>query len=152
MNNNIKELSGFKWWTQKMRKKYFESSIMLFIIMAFFIAILCLAGINNLSGKDIAFLVILLLIFGGLGVSQLMSYFRTFNLKIDRYWFGSITEFKKITGSKGKTKGYRITADIGEKQLEGRCLLRTYQEAKIGQQVLLFSVGSDTIYCVHPEM
>lgn len=152
MNENIQSLTGFIWWTKKMRKKYFESCIMLFLIMTFFISIIWFAGIDKLTGKDIIFIAIMVFLFGGFGISQLKLYIRTFNWKIDRYWYGTITEIQRIKGSKGKTKGYRITADVGGKQLEGICLPRTYQQAEIGQQVLIFSLDSDTLYCVHPEM
>jgi len=153
-NANIEDFSGVKWYIKKRRAGFLSSFLFLFAILAVFVLMALAIGVSpSVTFSDIAALVIFIFVFGLFTVSQLMSYLNTFKWKVDRYWYGTITDMHRIKSSKGKTKGYIIIADVGNgKQLDGRCLATTYQQAEVGQQVLLFSLGTDKIYCVHPEM
>ena len=158
MDNNsytaIENLSGVQWWIKQKRKNFLSSFMFLFVILAIIGLMGFLGGVNSSATfSDMFGLLIFILLFGFITVSQLISYFRTFSWKIDRYWYGTITDMHRIKSSKGKTKRYIIIADVGNgKQLDGICLARTYQQAEVGQQILMFSLETDKIYCVHPEM
>lgn len=81
---------------------------------------------------------------------QLVLWGRSFRLNVTNYWFGTIVDMYCIRNRKRKIRSYRIVADVNGKTMEGVCLLRTYNLAKIGDQVLLFTLEGDRVFCVHP--
>lgn len=144
----IEESPGFKDWKRRRSKYYMQNSILILGTVILIFTGLIFAGMENFKLKEIIFAILFLLFFVGVGVSQAKKWIMSKNLKIDEYWYGTVTDMYRNLRQNKKVKNYRIVADVGEKTLEGICLLETYKRVKIGDRVVLFTVGTETIYCI----
>ena len=146
------EFSGIRWWLKKRRRYYFQNVLTLAIFLGFFGPLFAQVPLDSLSRTDlllIAPIALMLVFFTGY---QLWQWIRSFNLKIHECQMGTIIDMYRVAKRRKNTRSYRIIADVNGKELEGYCNLRTYRMAQKGQKILLFSLGGDKLFCVHPEM
>lgn len=148
----IEESSAFKDWKRRRSKYYIQNTILIWGTVILISTGLIFAGVENFELKEILFAIILLLLFGGVGAIQAKKWIKSKNQKIDACWFGTVTDMYRNLRQNKKVKNYRIVADVEGKTLEGMCLLETYKRVKVGDRVLLFTVGTETIYCIQLKM
>lgn len=153
---DIRELSGMKWWINKRKKHYLTSFLILFFTVVFF-AFCFFASERQqpMQVSEIVPLALLGLVFAGFMIRSLKAYISSNNLQISQYWFGTVTnmDIEVKRRSNGKTRRiYWIEADVEGKRMAGVCTATTYSKAEIGQKILLFTLESEKVFAVHPDM
>lgn len=146
------EYSGIRWWLKKRRSYYLQNFLTIALFFGFFVPLFAQVPPDSLALTDWMLIAPIALMLVFFGVYQLWQWLRTYSLKIEDCWMGTVTDMYRVVKRRRNARSYRIIADIGGKELEGYCLLRTYRKAEKGDKVLLFTIGGDTIFCVHPEM
>lgn len=150
-NQMIDEFPEFINWKKRRSRYYFQNSFLIFISIILIFIGLVFSGIQNLKIIETIFIIIFCLIFLVVGIDQMKKWIKSKSLKINEYWFGTATAMYRNLRHNKKVKNYRIVADVEGKVMEGICLLDTYKRIKIGDRVLLFTIGNETIYCIHLE-
>ena len=77
------------------------------------------------------------------------------NIKVEQCWFGTITNFyvHRYGSTSNRKRRLYIVANVDGKEIDARCMTKTYRNAQVGQQIILFTIKGDKyLYCVHPEM
>lgn len=148
----IEDMSGYRWWIHRRRSCYFQDFLTILFVLTVFIIGMYFIGFNTFNIKELIFVAVLILLILVFAMRQLILALKTFTWKIDKYWFGTITDMRRNLKSNKKLKNYRLTVDVNGKSIEGICLTKTYYKAEVGQEVLLFTIGTDIVYCVHPRM
>lgn len=151
-HQKIEDMSGYRWWIRRKRSCYFQDFLTILFVLAAFVAGMYLIGFDTFETKEIIFVTVLVLLIFAFAMRQLLLTIKTFTWQIDAYWFGTITDMRRNLKSNKKLKNYRLTADVQGKSMEGICLTKTYYKAEVGQEILLFTIGTDVVYCVHPRM
>lgn len=159
---DIYNMSGFKWWCKQRRNSSFiVVTFLAFFCVVFFKGIASNSEIkNNLTSGvadkgAIAVATILGLMFLFMVLSALRSTIRSINVKVDEYWYGTITDsyIRRSGSSRNRKRRHYIVADVDGKEMDARCMIQTYRKAEKGQQIVVFKVkGEKRLYCVHPEM
>lgn len=158
---DIYNLSGFQWWCKQRR----NSSFIAIAFITFFLIVFCngLASswkTNEISSASIdnsaiVMLALMFIVFVVMILSVLRAILRNMRIKVDEFWYGTITDFhvKRYGSTNNRHRRLYIIADVNGKQMNARCMPKTYSKAQQGQQVIVFRVkGEKHLYCVHPEM
>ena len=148
---NIKELPGLKKWMKKRSIYYFRNGAMTLAILCILTFLFWTAEIDIKNVKGILFLSCFFLFFALYSCYQFVLWIRSFKWNIGSYWFGTIVDMHCIHSAKKKIRSYRIAADVNGKMMEGVCLVDTYNRAKIGDRILLFTLKGDKVFCIHPD-
>lgn len=144
--------SGFRWWKRQQRRRYFQTGIFLILLPAIIGAALYIAGLENYSTGEVLFAAAFLLSFIAYGFYQLVLLVQTYRWQPKQYWFGTILSAHITYLPNRRVRNWNIVAEVNGKQMEAICHPKTYRLAQPGQQILLFTVKGDKLYCVHPEM
>lgn len=150
--SHVEKMSGYLWWKKRKRTALARRALIIILMdFAIFWAV-CLADLSSFKRSDLLFGCCTLLFFLGYGLYQLVLLFKSFAWRIDQYWYGTITDMYQTRHPNRRIKDSVITASISGKSMDGICLSQTYHRANIGDQVLLFTLGDDTVMVVHPHM
>lgn len=148
---NINQLPGVCWWMRMRTKHHFRSGV-IFLIIVIMMAVLFGMALKDISGfSEMVPLIILFGFFLFYTGYQFVLWKRSKQWNITNYWYGTVVDTYLIRRTKRRSRSYRIVADVEGKTMEGVCLLRTYNRAKIGDRVLLFTLEGDKVFCVHPD-
>lgn len=148
----ITQLSGVQWWLKKRSAYFLRNFILIFAIVGILAFAFSFLDLSTLKMSEILFL----LLFGGgivlFGIDQFVKWKQNKTITVTKYWYGTIIDAHMERNHKKKSRRYFITADVNGKTMEGSCLVQTYNLAQKGQQILLFTLSGDKVFCVHPEM
>lgn len=148
---NIDELPGLRRWMKKRSHYYFRNGVLTLAILTMLGFLFWVAEIDDTNIKEVLFLACFFLFVSLYSCYQFVLWVRSFKWNIGNYWFGRIIALHCIYSAKKKIRGYRIIADVNGKTMEGACLVDTYNRAKIGDKILLFTLKGDKVFCVHPD-
>ena len=146
------EFSGIRWWLKKRRSYYFQNFLTIALFLCFFAPLFIQVPLDSLALTDLLLMAPIALMLVFFTVYQLWQWLRSYNLKIEDCQIGTITDMYRVANRHKKARSYLIIAQVNGKELEAHCNLRTYRMAEKGQNILLFSIGGDSLFCVHPEM
>ena len=151
-NTSVINLPGVQWWLKKRRTYLMRNFLMIFIILGIMGFAFSQLNLRELETPELIFLIA----FGGflllIALGQLKKWAQSKHIQITNYWYGVITDTRSEYNRRKKSRRYYITADVNGKTMEGICLTQTFNRAQIGQQVLLFTLSGERVYCVHPDM
>ena len=148
---NANDFSGIRWWMRNRSKRYFLNGLKIVIILLVMLFLFGTAGLGKGNYEEILFLSCFFLFFLFFACYQFVLWVRSFKWNIRNLWTGTIIDTHCIRNSKKKIRSYRIIADVNGKTMEGVCLRATYNRAKIGDRILLFTLEGDKVFCVHPD-
>lgn len=148
---NVNNLSGVQWWMKKRSSHHLKNGFKILIIVCVMALFFCTAGLDTIEFREILFLAVFFLFFVFFSGYQFYLWRRSLKWSINEYWYGTIVDMRCIRNKKKKIRGYRITADVNGKEMEGVCLRATYNRAVIGDRILLFRLEGDKVFCVHPD-
>lgn len=146
------EFSGIRWWLKKRRRYYFQNILTIALFFGFFGPLFLQVPADTMTMTDwmlIAPLALMMAFFGGY---QLWQWLRTYRLKIQDCKMGTVKDMYRVVKRRKKSRSYRIVVDVNGKEVEAISQLRTYHKAEKGDKMLLFTIGGDTVFCVHPDM
>lgn len=147
----INELPGLRRWMKKRSIYFFRNGVMTLAILCMLAFLFWAAEIDFKNVKEVLFLACFFLFVAFYSCYQFVLWIRSLKWNIGNYWFGTIVDMHCIHSAKKKIRSYRITADVNGKMMEGVCRVDTYNRAKIGDRILLFTLKGDKVFCVHPN-
>ena len=148
---SINKLPGVRWWMKRRSNYYFRNGVVVLLVVFMMGFLFWAAAPEIISIKEVIPLVVMFLFFLFFSCYQFVLWSRSLRWDIHNYWFGKIVDTYYVRNKKRKITSYRIIADINGKTMDGVCLRATYNRAKIGDRVLLFTLDGDKVFCVHPE-
>ena len=151
-STSVTNIPGIQWWLKKRRAHLLRNFLMLFFILGIMGFAFSQMNLRQLELPELLFLII----FGGflllIALGQFKRWLQSKNTHITNHWYGIITDTRMEYNRRKRSRRYYITADVNGKTMEGVCLTQTYNRAQVGQRILLFTISSDRVYCVHPDM
>ena len=107
------------------------------------------AGFDTFEKVDLVFGLVSISFFQLIAFYQLFLCLQLSRKKMEHYWIGTVNgKFKEKYPNK-RVKSYHITADVSGEIVCATCLKRSYNIVQPGQNILLFSIGTTKVYCVH---
>ena len=148
---NVNELPGIRWWMKQRSANYLRGGIFILVMVGIMSTVLFTAGLQDGNLKDMLFLFVFLLFFLLFAIYQFVLWGKSLKWDITEYWFGTVTDMYRYRKTRKSKKTHRIVADVNGKTMEGVCLPTTYNRARIGDRVILFTLDGDKVFCVHPD-
>lgn len=146
---NVEELRVFRWWKRKQRHRYFRMFVLITVAVIAVTYVLWYAGFDTFRRNDLIFGLASLGLFQVIALYQFALCVKMFSKKIDQCWAGVVTEKYKEKYPNKRLKCYRITAKTSAGEMDAVCLKKSFYAVKTGSRVLLFTVGTSKIHCVH---
>ena len=150
-NDHVNSLPGIRRWMKRRSKHYFRNGITFLLVVCMMFFLLWTSADNTTGIKELVPLVIMFAFFLFFACYQFVLWYRSLHWNISQYWFGTVKDTYCIRNKKRKIRSYRIIADVNGKTMEGICLLSTYNQTNTGDQILLFTLDGDKVFCVHPN-
>lgn len=142
----------FRWWKRKQQFQCFGWFLLISLVVCLLFAVLWYVGFDTFQKKDVIFGLAILALFEAVALRYIILWIRLFRLEMDRYWIATVTGKYKLRTPRKQVKGYRITARISSKDVDAKCVKKTYYKVQEGQRVLFFTTGDDVIHCVHLDI
>ena len=141
-NQFSEEQRSFMWWKKRQRKKYLESALMILFLEILVGTVFLCGQTETIELKDQIFGITGLGTFGAVAIYLLIQWRKSAQWEMKWYEWGIVKE-KTRYNSQDAVRRY-------ERVVEGECEFETYKNAKSGEKVLLFEIGTRMVYAVHP--
>ena len=158
---DIYNSSGFQWWCKQRR----NSSFVAIAFLAFFLVVFCSGFASSwktdemssasIDNGAVCMLGLMFIVFIVMILNVFRAILRNMRIKVDECWYGTVKDFyvKRYGSTNNRHRRLYIVADVNGKQIDARCMPKTYSKAQQGREVIVFRVkGEKPLYCVHPEM
>ncbi len=152
-DREIEKTRSFRWWKRCQRRNHLRFFLYIVILLVIVALVVMNGGFQTETLGDALFGIVLLVFFVCYALYKLWMYFSSFFWRVDNYWYGTVKDMYTIRQiSRRRVRDRWIVANVNGKEMEGLCLTKTYNRAEIGDRVILFTIGKDTVYCVHRDM
>ena len=152
MIQNPKSYSGIRWWLKHRKRRYAQNFFMM-VLMTFLLVMLVLsAGIQSLGAMEICFMGAFILAALAVTVRMLLKWIHSDRVSITDCTMARVSQkHREHNNARNRKISYLLVEAEGKTQ-KAFCLPSTYKIAVPGENVLVFSLGGDRRFCVHPDM
>ena len=151
----IQQCKTFKWWKRQQMKYYFQMGIVTIGLEIFIIGLELIDSSNSTRIVDLIFGIVALSLCFVLAIYFLYKGIKYKSVQVGRAYYGIVTEKNRHSKSRRvknqDNRAYFIVAEVGTEIMEGKCEYKTYNDAKVGDKVIIFHVDLDknVTYAIH---
>ena len=151
----IQECKTFKWWKKQQMKYYFQMGIVIIILDMMMIPVFFLQSEDSARLVDFVFGILVFILLFILAIYFLHKGIKYKSVQVERAYYGIVTEKNRHSKSRRvknqDNRAYYIVAKVGAEIMEGKCEYKTYNDAKVGDKVIIFHVDLDknVTYAIH---
>ena len=151
----IQECKTFKWWKRQQMKYYFQMGLVTIGLEIFIIGLQLIEPMDSIRIADLVFGIIALSLCFILAIYFVFKGIKYKSVQVERAYYGIVTEKNRHSKSRRvknqDNRAYYIVAKVGAEIMEGKCEYKTYNDAKVGDKVIIFHVDLDknVTYAIH---